>query len=110
MINNPDSVDYCVLFVTASSEQEAEAIAKALVEAQLAACVNIMPVHSIYTWSGQINSDREWQMIIKTKLTKFSTISAKIKELHSYEVPEIIALPILTGSESYLQWIAENVK
>ena len=110
MINNADSVDYCVVLVTASSSEEAEAIAFALVEAQLAACVNITPIHSIYTWEGKINSDREWQLIIKTKLAQFSTLSAKIQELHSYEVPEIIALPIFAGSEYYLKWIAENVK
>lgn len=101
---------YAVVLVTARSRQEAEAIAQALVEAQLAACVSIMPVHSIYTWQGKVNSDEEWQLVIKTNLAHFSVLERKIREIHSYEVPEIIALPILAGSEPYLNWISEQVK
>lgn len=100
---------YGVVLVTASSRQEAEAIASALVNSHLAACVNLFPVHSIYMWQGKVNSEEEWQLVIKTDLTRFPTLEAKIQELHSYEVPEIIALPILAGSEPYLQWISEQV-
>lgn len=100
---------YAVVLVTASSRQEAEAIAQNLVESQLAACVNFMPVHSVYTWQGKVNSEEEWQLIVKTDLAHFSALEAKIRELHSYEVPEIIALPILAGSPPYLQWISDNV-
>lgn len=101
---------YGVVLVTASSREEGEAIAKALVEAQMAACVTIMPVHSIYTWQGQLISEQEWQLLIKTDLTQFPALEEKISELHSYEVPEIIALPISAGSKPYLQWISDNVK
>ncbi len=101
---------YGVVLVTASSQQEGEAIAQALVEAEMAACVTLMPVHSIYTWQGKVNSEPEWQLLIKTDLTHFPVLEKKIRELHSYEVPEIIALPILAGSEAYLQWISDNVK
>ncbi|MBD2741011.1 divalent-cation tolerance protein CutA [Coleofasciculus sp. FACHB-1120] len=101
---------YGVVLVTASSRQEAEAIAQNLVESQLAACVNFMPVHSVYSWQGKVNSEEEWQLTIKTDLAQFSALEAKIRELHSYEVPEIIALPILAGFPPYLQWIADNVK
>ncbi len=101
---------YGIVLVTASSQQEAEAIAQALVQAQMAACVSLMPVQSIYTWQGNIHSEQEWQLVIKTNLAQFSTLEKKIRELHSYEVPEIIALPILAGSEPYLQWISDNVK
>jgi periplasmic divalent cation tolerance protein len=68
-----------------------------------------MPVHSIYTWQGQVMREPEWQLLIKTDLSQFSLLEKKIRELHSYEVPEIIALPILAGSQPYLQWIADNV-
>jgi periplasmic divalent cation tolerance protein len=100
---------YGVVLVTASSEEEGFAIASALVELKLAACVTLLPVRSIYTWQGKVNSDSEWQLVIKTNLSVFPALSAKIQELHSYEVPEIIALPIVAGSDSYLNWIGENV-
>lgn len=102
--------NYGVVLVTASSQKEAETIASSLIETQLAACVNLLPIHSIYTWQGKIHSDSEWQLIIKTDLSLFSQLEKKIRELHSYEVPEIIALPIIGGSQPYLQWISDNVK
>lgn len=98
-----------IVLVTASSKEEGEAIASALLEAKLAACVSIFPVHSMYVWQGKVNSDDEWQLTIKTHLAQFSALEAKIRELHSYEVPEIIALPIVAGSQAYLDWIGENV-
>ncbi|HEY9636838.1 MAG TPA: divalent-cation tolerance protein CutA [Coleofasciculaceae cyanobacterium] len=103
------TASYGVVLVTASSQQEAEAIAQALVESQMAACVTLVPVHSIYTWQGQVMREQEWQMVIKTDLTQFPRLEKKILELHSYQVPEIIALPILAGSKPYLQWISDNV-
>lgn len=106
----PTFVGYGVVLVTTASQTEGEAVASALVEAKLAACVSLLPVQSIYTWQGKIHCEQEWQLIIKTNLTQFPALSAKIKELHSYEVPEIIALPIVSGSQSYLNWIGENVK
>lgn len=101
--------NYGVVFITAGSQQEAENIASALVEAKQAACVSIFPINSIYTWQGELQKEQEWQLVIKTDLQQFSTLEAKIRELHSYEVPEIIALPILAGSEPYLQWISQQV-
>jgi periplasmic divalent cation tolerance protein len=101
--------NYGVVLVTASSLQEAENIASALVEAKQAACVSIFPIHSIYTWQGELHKEQEWQLLIKTDLQQFATLEAKIRELHSYEVPEIIALPILAGSQPYLQWIQQQV-
>lgn len=105
-----NKTDYGVVLVTAGSQQEAEAIATYLVESKLAACVNILPIQSVYTWKGEINKEQEWQLLIKTDLAQFSNLEAKIRELHSYEVPEIIALPILAGSQSYLNWISASVK
>src|SRR5919202_154605 len=106
-----DSVaaDYGVVLVTASSQQQGEAIAQALVEDQMAACVTLIPVHSIYTWQGQVMKEQQWQMMIKTDLADFPMLEKKIRELHSDEVPEIIALPIVTGYQPYLQWISDNV-
>lgn len=105
-----DSTNYGVVLVTAGSQEEAVAIATSLVQSQLAACVNLVPIQSIYTWQGELHQDREWQLLIKTDLSQFQAIEAKIRELHSYEVPEIIALPILAGSQSYLNWISDSVK
>lgn len=104
-----DSTQYGVVMVTAASRAEAETIAKALLEAKLAACITLLPVQSIYTWQGKVEQNEEWQLLIKTNLTQFSALEAKVREIHSYQVPEIIALPIVAGSEPYLQWIAENV-
>lgn len=109
MIQQADSTQYGVVLVTASSEAEAGAIAEALIAAKLAACVSFSPIHSVYTWQGQVHRDQEWQLLIKTDLTQFDAIAAKVREVHSYEVPEIIALPILMGSQSYLQWLSEQV-
>ncbi|MBW4570338.1 MAG: divalent-cation tolerance protein CutA [Tolypothrix carrinoi HA7290-LM1] len=104
------SVGYGVVLVTTASIEEAEAIANALVEAQLAACVSLLPIHSIYIWQGKLHKEQEWQLLIKTDLALFPTLEAKIRELHSYEVSEIIALPIIADSQPYLEWIAEQVK
>ncbi|MEA5624721.1 divalent-cation tolerance protein CutA [Nostoc sp. UHCC 0251] len=101
---------YGVVLVTAGNMQEAEAIANALVEAKLAACVSLLPIHSIYTWQGELHKEQECQLLIKTDLAQFPAMEAKIMELHSYEVPEIIALPIVAGSQAYLQWISQQVK
>ncbi|MEB3337885.1 MAG: divalent-cation tolerance protein CutA [Leptolyngbyaceae bacterium] len=100
---------YGVVLVTASSQEEAEAIAEALVQAQLAACVNLLPIRSIYRWKGEVHKDAEWQLLIKSDLAQFEALVAKVQELHSYEVPEIIALPIVAGSQPYLQWISAQV-
>lgn len=99
---------YGVVLVTAPSVEEAKAIASALVNTHLAACVSITPVHSIYTWQGEVNAEDEWQLVIKTDLSLFPNLEAKIRELHPYTVPEIIALPIVAGSHEYLKWIFEN--
>lgn len=101
--------NYGVVLVTASSREEADAIARALIEEQLAACISITTIDSLYTWQGKVNSEPEWQLIIKTDLRLFESLSNKIQALHSYEVPEIIALPIVAGSANYLQWISQQV-
>jgi len=98
-----------IVFITAPNEAEAEKIAKALVEERLAACVNITKdIRSIYRWQGKIEDDREIFMIIKTRKDLFEALSIRVKEIHSYDVPEIIALPIVEGSKEYMQWIKDS--
>jgi periplasmic divalent cation tolerance protein len=98
-----------VILVTMGNEKEAIMMAKKLIEENLAACVNLLPITSIYRWQEKICQDSEWQLIIKTDLRLFLALENRIKELHSYEISEIIALPIINASESYLNWIKENV-
>jgi len=101
--------DFIVTYVTVSSMEEAKKISYALVESKLAACANIVPsITSVYTWQGKICEDQECLLIIKTRKELFPTLREKVKSLHSYTVPEIIALPILEGSKSYLDWIREE--
>lgn len=99
------SKKYGLILVTAGSEIEAETIASALIREHLAACVSVHSVKSLYRWRGEIKSDTEWQLVIKTDLNLFSSIAEKVTAIHSYEVPEIIAIPILQGSVPYLDWL-----
>lgn len=103
-----DAECYGVVLVTAGSESEAIALARALVEQKLVACANVFPVQSIYTWQGELCEDREWQVVLKTKLALFAQLEQAIREQHSYDVPEIIALPIVAGSAPYLQWLNQQ--
>jgi periplasmic divalent cation tolerance protein len=97
-----------VVYITAPNEEEAAKIARAVVEERLAACVNIVKgVRSIYSWQGKIEDDAEVLMIVKTQRHLFESLERRVKELHSYTVPEIIALPIIEGSEDYLNWLKE---
>ena len=103
--------DPIVVLVTCGSEEEALKIANALVEAHLAACVNLVaPIRSIYRWEGKIWDEKECLLIIKTQKQRFEELQKKVKSLHSYSVPEIISLPITEGSSAYLNWIRENTK
>ncbi len=98
-----------VVIVTASNEDEAAKIGRALVDERLAACANIVPkIRSIYRWEGKVQDEPEALMLIKSTDDKFEEIEARVKELHSYSVPEIIALPIGAGSSDYLSWIEES--
>ncbi|NJL82895.1 MAG: divalent-cation tolerance protein CutA [Chloroflexaceae bacterium] len=99
-----------VVLVTAASEGEAQKMARSLVESRLAACVSYFPVRSHYRWQGEICEEGEWQLLIKTDLSLFPALEAHVKALHSYEVPELIALPVVAGSESYLGWLGEMME
>jgi periplasmic divalent cation tolerance protein len=104
--------DKIVVLVTCGSVREARMIANALVEQKLAACVNILtaPVHSIYRWKGKVESAKETLLVIKSTRKRFAALRRAILLLHSYEVPEILALPIAAGSRDYLTWIADSVR
>jgi periplasmic divalent cation tolerance protein len=98
-----------VIYITAPNEEEAAGLARALVDAKLAACVNMVSnVRSIYSWKGSIEDDREHLMIVKTHRHLFDRLAEKVREMHSYDVPEIIALPIVEGSPDYLKWLQES--
>src|ERR1700749_85022 len=103
--------DYRIVLTTAGSSDEADRIATAMVEQQLAACVNIIsPITSVYHWQGAVQREQEWLLLIKTTAGKFDRIHAAIRNLHSYDLPECIQIPIEQGSAEYLSWIAANVE
>jgi periplasmic divalent cation tolerance protein len=101
--------DFFVVLCTASVK-ESEGIARLLVEGKLAACVNVAKVDSYYRWKGEFCKDNEALLIIKTEKSKVGRIMERIKEIHSYELPEIIALPIVAGYDKYLAWIEEAIE
>jgi periplasmic divalent cation tolerance protein len=102
-------VDYLQVTTAACSREEADRIAGALVERRLTGCVQVIgPMHSVYRWQGRIEQAEEWLCVIKTTRPQYGDVEAAIRELHSYECPEIIATPIEAGSESYLAWLAEQ--
>jgi periplasmic divalent cation tolerance protein len=102
--------DKRIVLTTAGSEEEAQKIARHLVERRAAACVNIVPqITSIYRWKNNVEEAREWLLIVKTTADAFEEVRDAIAELHSYEVPECVCLTIEDGSPSYLDWIAESV-
>ena len=100
-----------VVFVTCSGKEEAEKISKTLVRKRLAACVNVVStVKSFFWWEGKVDEAEEHLLIIKTSVEKMEKLIEKVKELHSYSVPEIISLPILEGNKEYLKWIEDSLK
>jgi len=102
--------DKRIVLSTAGSEDEARKIARYLVEKQLAACVNFIPrVESVYRWQGKIESSHEFLMLIKTSADQFAAVRDAISRLHSYELPECIALGIEDGSSDYLDWLGDSL-
>ncbi len=102
--------NFVQVVTTVASKDEGERIARTLLEQRLAACVQIVgPIESFYWWQGKINKSEEWMCIAKTEMRLFQQIEETMKALHSYEVPEILAVPVSAGSDDYLQWLAEQV-
>lgn len=103
--------DKIIVFSTTGTREEADRIARTLVEARLAACVNIVPgLSSVYEWKGQVEVSSELLLVIKTSRGLLDEVRAAIERLHSYELPEVLAVPIVDGSEAYLDWFAHNLK
>jgi periplasmic divalent cation tolerance protein len=100
-----------MVLVTTSSKQEAEKISQALLEAKLIACANIVgPVSSHFHWGGKVEQAEEFLVLMKSRSDLFEKISEAVRKLHSYEVPEILALPVVAGSEAYLAWLGRSLK
>ena len=100
---------HIVVLVTAKDKKEAEKISRGLLEAKLIACANIIEgVRSLFWWQGKIDSSKEVLLVLKTKKGLFKKISTKVRSLHSYQTPEIIALPLVAGSKDYLDWVGSS--
>ena len=107
----PQNEAVSIVFVTAGKEEEAVAIGRTVVEEKLAACANIIPrIRSIYRWKGEIHDETEFFIIMKTKSGLFPALKSRIRELHSYEVPEIIAFPVARGLDEYLGWVLAETR
>jgi periplasmic divalent cation tolerance protein len=104
-------VDFAIILTTASAAEEGRSIANTLVEKQLAACVNIIPkISSVYRWEGQIQSETEVLLLIKTTKDLEAEVYREVQAVHSYDTPELITLPITNGSETYLDWLNAAVR
>ena len=102
---------HVLVVTTTDSQDEAQKIARRLIEQRLAACVQVLgPVESVFWWEEEIETAREWQCIAKSRQDLFASIESSIREIHSYDVPEILAFPIVEGSGSYLAWMKEQLK
>ena len=103
--------DKIVVLSTCASEEEAERLARSMVEQQLAACVNVIPrIRSHYRWKGALESAEEWLLLIKSSRSRFQELMAALEKAHSYEVPEILALPVVEGAANYLNWLQANLR
>ena len=102
-----DPSDYGVLLTTTPTREEAAKIAKLLIDEKLAACVQLLPIESFYVWQGKTQNEAELLLLVKTRRVLFDTAIARIREIHSYTVPEIAALPFAAGFAGYLDWIDE---
>lgn len=102
--------NYCIAMTTAGDEETAATLARGIVEAQLGACVQIVPIRSFYVWEGQVNDEAEQLLLVKTRSDRYADLEAHIREHHSYDVPEIIRVPITGGSTPYLAWIDDMTK
>lgn len=111
MTHDASANEACVLFCTVPSEEVGVAIARALLDEQLVACVNIVPqVRSLYRWQGKIEDERELLLIMKSERARYAQLETRVRALHPYEVCELIALDVSAGSPPYLAWIKDSLK
>ena len=105
------SSEYVIVLTTLPADADAGAFARALVEARLAACVNLLPVmESVYRWRGSVERETERQVVIKTSRPCIDTLWQRVRDLHPYEVPEFIVIPIVDGNDAYLRWVGESTQ
>jgi periplasmic divalent cation tolerance protein len=103
--------EYIQVFTTTEKKEDAEKIAKAIVEKRLAGCIQIVgPITSTYWWKGDVETAEEWLLFIKSRKNLYDELERAIKEIHPYETPEIIAMPIVAGSKDYLEWLENELK
>ncbi|SMD14189.1 divalent-cation tolerance protein CutA [Lentzea albidocapillata] len=100
--------DASVVTTTVDSAGAAEALARGIVEARLGACVQIVPIRSVYRWDGEVRVDDEWQCVVKTSAIRVDELVAHIKANHNYEVPEVVVTPVVGGNDDYLTWVSEE--
>lgn len=98
-----------IVLTTVASAAEGDRIARTLVAEQLAACISLSPIRSVYRWQGEVQQTAELQLVIKTDLNRFEALQERLLQLHSYDLPELIAFPIAQGSPAYLDWIAQQL-
>ncbi|MDP3142372.1 MAG: divalent-cation tolerance protein CutA [Candidatus Omnitrophota bacterium] len=100
-----------IVLITAANKKEAEKIAGGLIAKRLAACVNIVDkINSLFWWQGKVDRAKEVLLVVKTKQSAFKKIIREVKKLHSYDLPEIIAIPIIAGEKKYLRWLNESIR
>ena len=100
-----------VVLATCANEKEAEKLARALLEDRVAACVSVIPrMRSFYHWKGEIDSSQEFLLLVKTSRDLFPALRTQIEKLHPYELPEVVALPVVAGSDNYLTWLQANLR
>src|SRR4051812_28143989 len=103
--------DFIEIQTTTATHQEAQQIARELVERRLAACAHVVgPIESVYRWQGAIETAQEWQCIAKTRAELFVAAEQAIREFHTYELPQILAVPIATGTNEYVAWLTKNTE
>jgi periplasmic divalent cation tolerance protein len=106
-----NETDYVIVMTTMPADADSATFAQTLVEARLAACVNVLPpMESVYRWEGRVDQERERQLVIKTSRSRLPALWERIRELHPYDVPEFIVVPIVEGSDAYLGWLRESTR
>jgi periplasmic divalent cation tolerance protein len=100
----------CVVLTTVGSRADADALAEAVVEGRLAACVQMVPIDSVYRWDGEVVRDTEVLLLVKTTADRYPELEAAIEEIHPYQTPEVVALPVLDGLPAYLTWIRDSTR
>ena len=99
------TAEHVVILVACADEAQAARVARAVVEARVAACAQALPIRSVYRWEGAVVEDHEALLLIKTRAERFEAVAAVVRDLHDYDVPEIVALPVVAGSRDYLDWV-----